>query len=571
MQDSFHMLNWFWWQNRITILLMLVSVLLAQSAFFFGGNATLDSWQPFLLMISIAVACLSAITVFSFGANLDLTSGRSSFPNWLYNLPVASSRLALIPILAMIAALAWGWIPAANAFGHFWRNQSGPDMAPSNYNFLVLPWCGLSAFGLWLQAIAWWPFRSAWSRLGCLGMLVFVLSLLIAFGRELHLGVWFPTIAIMTSMATGFLAAIFSATKARHLAWRSEADGPGIMRLTTAANPDAKLSDFIARSFRSPISAMAWRDWKQLGRAPFILILMICAPMALLVATLPSSFYLLVTLSFIPAVLLVFVGPMLGKSRYWKDNYELSTFLSGLPISDNQFVKSRFGNTIRTACVLWASVMAVSLIWLIRQENRQALLGLVDGYATLETVNNGWSAIWVLLTVTLYLAIIAPWPGLALGMYGRKWLKRIVPLACFVSGLSVFIYACTEADGTMVQLSNPETRGAVLASLASGARNSLAIALGLKFIVGVGLLAYACRLQTTPNSNAEPVRLIESKQLLTWGPIMLGLSIAAAAFFCWMLVPFGLASRDIVMVVVLTFPFGAIVACRLAFDCNRHR
>ena len=153
MNKTIHFYRWFWWQHRISLSLMLFTVAAAQLFFWIGSESYDIELTMVPIMISIAVAVVVAIQVFTFGGNLDLTSGRSSFPKWLFTLPIKGVELAMIPVVAMIAALAWGWIPASLAFGHFWATENTFDLLDFSL-FVFLPWLGMSAFGCWLQAVS---------------------------------------------------------------------------------------------------------------------------------------------------------------------------------------------------------------------------------------------------------------------------------------------------------------------------------------------------------------------------------------------------------------------------------
>jgi hypothetical protein len=543
---------------------MLATVLFAQGYCWMTGFGE-QTFSGLFLTVSILATCFSALTVFSFGSNLDLTSGKSSFPVWLFKLPVPSIRLALIPTLAMIAAFAWGWIPAAKAMSLMSSNSQGVAEASLNYNLLFLPWLGLSAFGLWLQAIAWWPFRLAWLRMVCLAVLMTTIALLVSLGNVLDLGPWYPTLATLIPTATGFVAAITSAAKARHLNWRSEASSDRMIQ-STEDGSNAKFVDPIARPFSSAVSAVAWRDWKQLGRAPIILMLMICLPMTLMVATLPLTIRFLAVLLFVPASLLAFVGPMLGKSRYWKDNYEMSAFLSGLPVSDDQFFRSRIFNTLKVSVCSFLCVTVVFLVWLIRSENRMQLeqLGSQDG-ASGGLIAAAWIA------VGFYLALISPWCGLAIGLYGRKWLKRSVTLLCACGGLAAFSYFAIRSDSLFAKLSHLETRTEVFESLVSQIRICLWVLLVWKAFFTLVLIVWALRFRFVKDSCAMAWQVIESKPLLIWGGVLVVLCGLTVTGLCCLLKPLGVSIHDVALGTSLTFPFASLIACRLALDLNRHR
>ncbi len=558
MQNSVYLCNWFWWRNRASILVMLGSVLIAQAAFWIWGGE--DSLPESLLAISIAASCLSAFTVFTFGSDLDLTSGKSAFPQWLFNMPVASVRLGLIPVLAMVVALAWGWMPAAGAMKYS-MSQASDAAGPSYFELLVLPWMGLCAFATWMQAIAWWPFRRAWLRLGCLGAIVLGIVLLQSVGVLFELGAWYPACATIIPAISGFVAAVFSATRARHLTWRSEAESVGVADLRSDVGcEEQRLATFISNDFSSSISAIAWRDWTQLGRAPLILMLMLSVPTAICVAAVASAFQIVIFMFCVPAMLLLLVGPMLGKSRYWKDNYALSTYLGGLPVSDGQFVASRFVNTLKTAFALWGCALGVALVWLARDENRVALKSLVEQMSQIEGVVSGWTGVIACVLLTLYLAVIAPWPGLAIGLYGRKWLKTLTMIVLCFCGFWAFVYICLKADKLMPRLNNPQLRGPLLESILEQVRFWMTIVLGTKIVLAIVFVGVALRRQ-----------VLQARELAIGIPSLLAGCGLSVAIFSGLLVPFGVSAWDIALVVGLTFPCASLVASRVALELNRHR
>lgn len=555
MQTSVHLCNWFWWRNRSSILIMLGSVIIAQASFWIWG--AVESLPESLIVISIAASCLSALTVFTFGSDLDLTSGKSAFPQWLFGMPVASTRLAMIPVFAMVLALAWGWIPAASAMKYSMLQTSNTP-SPSYFDLLILPWFGLCAFATWMQAIAWWPFRRAWIRLVCLGGLVFGIIFLNSIGFWFGFGKWYATTATLVPAIAGFMAAVFSATRARHLTWRSEAESVGIF--DPASGEAASLPSLVKSDFASSVAAIAWRDWKQLGRAPFMLMLMLCVPVALCVVFLPSTIHLIVFMLFVPGMMLVMVSPMLGKSRYWKDNYALSTYLCGLPVSDEQFVFSRIVNTLKTTVAIWGCSLGLALVWLIRQENRNALVVLVKQLAGFEGVDSGWWGILAALAVAFYFALAAPWPGLSIGLLGRKWVKTLTLVALGFGGVILFVNLVFLLNRLMPKLNNPYLRGEVLQSIWEYSRYWVGAILVLKAL----LIAASIRI-------AWRRKLIGSQQLVFWAPILFAAFAVVLGIFVSLLTPFGIPVWDIVMVIGVTFPVTSFIASRIALDWNRHR
>ena len=220
-----------------------------------------------MVFSSVSITILTSLAIFTFGADLDFSSGRTAFPQRFFALPIGSLKISMIPVIAMVLAIAWCWLPAAAVSLHYVSKIANNFDLDTQYIvlFLTLPWLVVSAIGCWLQAAAWWPFRSAWQRLLVIAIFVVLVVAISVYGFDCLQTENYqtPQMIIVVSAIFGFATAVLSVFRARRLSWRSEASVRDSSRIATlVANPDStefqKLDSFKQLNFESANDAILW-------------------------------------------------------------------------------------------------------------------------------------------------------------------------------------------------------------------------------------------------------------------------------------------------------------------------
>jgi len=162
--------------------------------------------------------------------------------------------------------------------------------------------------------------------------------------------------------------------------------------------------------------------------------------------------------------------------------------------------------------------------------------------------------------ISLYLALVAPWPGLAVGLYGRGKLGNTL--------LVLFLVVFAFMGGMIFQIAHAalvEVADMTLAEfLEAWGPTILASLLAAKFL----LLAYAINL-TLGRGQIRGTTILKHGLWLTLACI----AITGLLVFLLEQDP-ALDNRflsNVGMVILLLFPCSSLLFSRIAFDANRHR
>ena len=595
MDTTLQICNWMWWRNKKSILFIVSVVISVQLVYWLGQFAFAISPSAVQVMVfsSVSITILTSLAIFTFGADLDFSSGRTAFPQRFFALPIGSLKISMIPVIAMVLAIAWCWLPAAAVSLHSLSKIANNFDLDTQYIvlFLTLPWLVVSAIGCWLQAAAWWPFRSAWQRLLVIAIFVVLVVAISVYGFDCLQTENYqtPQMIIVVSAIFGFATAVLSVFRARRLSWRSEASVRGSSRIATlVANPDStefqKLDSFKQLNFESANDAILWRDWRQVFRVPSILMWVFATPFALVVFLVPLlaheyssnpiarndndsfSMFLDVLLDMltvltplillVPPVILLMISPALGKSSYWNREFAISAFLGGLPVSDEQLLRSRFKSVLRSSFQAWLAAFFVIALWALPYSIRQPL----SEAAFASGKNEVWPFYLICFVFgSLYLTMVAPWPGMALGLFGRGKLGTtftFVFLILFVIGASV-CYSCAQAVAEQV--------GADFDQFVVDWWPTILI-----FCLVIKLFLASWTFLILKKRN-----LIAWNQIVRRGALLLFVCASITSCLVFLLWQTDLFSRDsllnMAMLIALLFPCWALLFARLAVDANRHR
>ena len=539
---------------------MLFFVVGVQLIFWSGMDSTFTP-QDFLFRMSCLICFYGAVTIFSFGNDLDLARGGSAFPRWLFTLPIASIRLAMVPTLSMVIAMGWCWIPFALASVFC---EVTEDAVKMPVRFVIVPWLGMSAFGNGIQAIAWWPFRFAWQRVVIIAGAILAFVSWLAFGEILYMGPAYYCYPVYVATIVAFAASIASVFRARHLTWRKESGfdfrnwlRPSSETETTHASHQVDPILFPA-SFKSQSKALRWRDWKKIGRAPVYLMAAIVIPTVALVAFLHETPVAIViwVLGFGPSVILALSGNRFGRNSFWKSKHEISHHLAALPVTDHQLLFNRILNLIKASLFTWCIAFLLPVVWYLRGANADQLPRLFSHLlespeASLTPLLGG------LVVVTLYMALVAPWPGFVVGLTGRRRVK-LAAIFLFIAMVILAQHVLLRSEGSETdrRMIGPEFSYIVLERF----NEQIPILLAIKALVGVAAIG-----------------LVIQRKLLSWKKVLY--HCLAIAVFLAIFSGLHLAlsqttiapQADVFWFTLLFCPVGSVFLSYVAFDWNRHR
>jgi hypothetical protein len=279
----------------------------------------------------------------------------SSFPAWMFTLPVRTSLLVLWPMLWAALALSATWVAAA----HWVFRAAGLDVP------LWWPAFGLAATMAWLQAIDWSP----------LGLF----SKLLAIGAVLA-GLWASLWTVMMHAAPddplcylvlAFLPAAYGValagvSRARHgqhlggFSWRLPAGGARFQRALSPIRQRPR--------FRSPAWAQFWLEWRRTG---VLLPALVCCWILLLCAFIPFSHgetitgAFLVTHMYLLPAFAPLVGTVLGKTEVWSRQFRLTNYAAGRPLTSGGLAAAKLQAIAVGFGAAWSLLVLSSLAWLL--------------------------------------------------------------------------------------------------------------------------------------------------------------------------------------------------------------
>lgn len=592
MNSTLMLLNWFWWRYRLMLVGSLLLLLLGQLVYWSGVLLDVDRMDPWVVLLhASAFAAFGAVlTAFSHGADLDLTSGKSSLPRWLHYLPARNHTLSVVPILALLIIFTCVWIPYVLTAMHYVDSQISSTIPNRGLTleklhfFVFIPWLFICALGMWVQATSWLPFKFAAIRLVVLfgavyGMFSAIVKITDVSEEVEHYNSWTQAVMAergweLSALAIGSfafcaLAAVWSVSHARQRLTFAESEWSGNFwaRLSAVAknfkNAVSPESNLVATPFASDTQAIRWRDWSRLGQFPCWAILLLSIWLV----------YCEFGMALFPISILVcaFCGTLLGKNKYWKGYKPFSPFLGTLPVSDGTFLRMRYANAFRVSITCWGITGAAFLVWFLKMESRGLLQSIATAFShvlgsEMGESPYGFNLLLALLLLSLVLIVIAPIPGMMVGLSGRRYIHLTFNIAAaFIGvaslvGLLALLSRVTARLGSAEFVNHPELKQVYLDALF----NRIFLLLGLVVIVKLLLAGAAIWLQVSRG-------IFRWQPILKYGALLLLVSAVLVAVFWLLLHKTDYHFRWLPMLIVILCPFVSMLLAPVSLDWNRHR
>lgn len=592
MNSVLMLLNWFWWRYRVMLVGSALLLLLGQIVYWFGVVLGVDRMDPWvvLLHVSAFAAFGTILTAFSHGAELDLTSGKSSLPNWLHYLPTRNHTLSVVPVLALLFVFTLVWIPYIFTVLHYSDSQISPA-SPSHglsfgkvYFFVIVPWLFFCAFGMWVQATSWLPFKFAALRLVVLFGFVYAVLTAIFKITDVSEEVenyrswtqalmaergWELTALALSLFGLCALAAVWSVSHARQRSTFAESEwevgfwsrlSVMIQAGLHALSPESNLE---TTRFEDGSQAIRWRDWRRLGQFPCWAVLFLSIWLV----------YCEYGLALFPVAIMVcaFCGTLLGKNKYWKGSKPFSRFLGTLPVSNATFLRMRYINAIRVSLTCWGISGIAFLVWFLKAESR----GLLQSTAVLlshllgsELGESpfGFSLLSALLLLSLLLIVVAPLPGMAVGLCGRRYVQLVFGIvAAFAGvigliGLLALLGQVTARLGSSEFVNDPGLKQVYLDTLFD--RIFLVFCCVLVVKVLFGFVAIGLQVKRG---------IFDWRPVVKYGLLLLLAAVVLIGIFWGLLHKTDYDFRWLPLLIALLCPFVSILLAPVSLDWNRHR
>lgn len=461
----------------------------------------------------------------------------SSFPPWMFTLPVPTWRLVLFPMLYGAVTMALSWLAAREALPALLRGE-----VP-----LAWPAVGLAATLAWLQAVDWWPVglfpKAIIAGLALAGTWAGLLSRLPEEGR-LGLGT--------AALLAGYGFAVLGVNRARlgeqglGLRWRWPA------RL-------GKRLPLEQHTFASPLRALCWLEWRRNGLllpGSAAIWLFLVVVIAGLEGRQGASHALVMSIIYLLPLTAPLMGGFLGKPEVWSRQFRLSTYDASRPVPAADFVLAKLAGIAFGLLLAYGVLVGATLLWALVPGNGDLVWQYVGQAFRVPEADGPGSA----FSPALMLLCVVGFFGFAFfqlaghatfGMTGRVWL--VVAVLFFylvgVPNLIVARHALLEGHrywhATIDEWLPRVVRGWVV----------------LKFLAAVAAFRLACRVH---GMTGRTLAVLVGLWLLVAGCL--------TQLVLWPQAPDGrLSVVDVFPWVALFLPLVRVAAAPSAFAWNRHR
>ena len=542
-------------RHRVATTTLLAIVVLSELIAWFASRAVAghdgETVAALALFVSLLPAGIAAMVLFDYGQQHDLMSPRSGCIDWLLLSPLASWKIAAVPIVLKTIWISGVWLLFA-------LTAPTNDVLPR-----FTPCLCFSGAMIWLLAIAWRPFRSGWARLGAvvISMPLLYVSLVFTLAASQSSYAGYSTAATALSIVIYALAVGL----ALHAVKLARTCGTGIIpetqrRAIRLESAVLTPGDDLRREFGSPVRALVWHDLARTsGCIRYTVVLGVIPAIVLATVLMPlhgaSVGVVMVVFTYLAGFSCIGIGGALD------DRSSLPAYLAVSPVDTATIAWTRLATVLAIIAAVGCSIVFVFLGWSFWEVNRMNWFrwasGLVDAQQTSDDV------IWVGVrwSIAIVLASAVTLAGRLIGylwvsMIDRTWVQHVVTFTAslIVLGLLLFVsvWFIYQTDWESAEAS----ARAWLAYLPT-------VIVGLLLIKGVLAIAAAGQLIRSRLATGHTVAMA----LAIW--IALTLAVASAisvlipdprVTFVWCLAA-----------ATLAIPLARVLILPMSLSLNRHR
>jgi hypothetical protein len=503
------------------------------------------------LCVLMAPAAIASLVLFDFGQEKDLGATHSNCMEWLLRMPIASWKIAIVPIVFKTVWISCLWIILATTASRF---TTGDETIP------ILGVClAFSSSLVWVMAIAWRPFGHGWLRL--FWLLVVLLS-----SYALISAVFVTSTADYQSwhgQAVALAGVLYAAgvlvtVRATQLA-RTHA--VGLIGESSAAVAGAA-DEASRRPWSGPIRALVWHDLARTsGWLRYTTILGVIPTIVLLTLLTPLHIASLVFVLFLFGYFGMIAVNGVGESVHHESLPTLPPYLAASPIPTATIAWTRLITLLAIAATVFACVGFVFLGWSLWGANRATWSGWTLQRAT--ALGRPDEAFWIgvrwSIVIPLSVAIVGAGRLASIQwitMAGRTWIAMavmaITTIVLLIAGGLVLNWFLRQTDW--------ESTSASLLGAWSYVPPVLIGLLGLKSATAVAAtIALARSRLVTPGTI--------SKAILIWAATTLFVAIGL-----WTLIPDARYTLSwSLTATALAIPLSRTLLLPIALNANRHR
>ena len=505
-----------------------------------------DCWLqralPRIFWMSDTAAVLTSVTlgfmffylfyVFSY-AELGPRPKASSFPSWMFTLPVRTAKLVIFPMVLGGLAIGLAWVVSAR----YVLQPAGLEVP------IWWPALGLAGTLAGLQAIDWSP----------LGFFVKVVAAGLALaglwtGLMWPSATWIQVVVLAVFLPAAYATAVWGVGRAR----QGNGEAWGLWH-----KPIEHILDRLPRAgrpFSSPARALLWWEWKRNG---IVLLILSGCWLAFLSLLIPFSGRETITTTLIFSTTWFFplaaplLGAVLGKVEVRTRQFRLSSFAAARPVTSGALVAAKLKATAIGLASSWLMCLAATLLWLDLAEQ-----------LSLREIEGSWERMRMLYDPSFIYWVIAL---SVIGLVGFTYLQLAGHLFAGLAG-SVWLFAAIFVFYLVVvpdllafqsSILNQQTLADALPLLAG-------ILVGLKLAAAVALFLLA---RTKGLISPRAAVLF----LTFWLLIALDLFYLVKIHFQLDDIKSNVRLEHIAAGVILALPLNRVILAPLALDWNRRR
>lgn len=426
-----------WQRNRIGLWLILGYTVAFSASLVLAGGRRNDG----LLALGVLVLLLSylfLVAVF-IHQDSDVGAARSSYPSYMFTLPVKTSRLVLVPMmLATVTVFAFAFLLTLSA------RSAGASIS------LFWPSALATTFVAVLQAIFWFPWGIPYTKLILTLTAIPLLATGVGMATNANAPEWSICLGLATMIALSYQTAYIGVGRAR----RGDSREIGSTRAAQSVARPVKQK----APFRSAGQAQRWYELRQHGvvlpAVAALLTGLFYVPMVWnttlspvpgigpnadgIVATIPTyvSVYYPVLLFLVPCASWI-IGCGLKRSDVKRGDRTFQLFYGTRPMSDADMIGAKLKATAISTLWAWGIVLLLSLPILtmggatmdVRRElvfpDQIPLFALLPRYVDGRAVLLGGVFVALLAVMTWRNYVIGFWTELS----GKLWLRYAYPIS----------------------------------------------------------------------------------------------------------------------------------------------
>ncbi len=391
--------------------------------------------QTLLLTLLPAAAC--TLILFDYGSDKDMASAESGCSDWLLRMPIASWKIAIVPVVMKSAWISGIWI----LFSVMARMLGiDKDVVP-----IWTPCFGFSAAVIGVLCLSWRPFRSGWTRIGLLTVVGLVL-----YGTLIGTFVRWPGEFDQRPWAIGatiiyYVLGVWLTIRAITLARTSSR---GVIPQSGRAGSAVDGGVYAVRRLSGPVQALVWHDlWRASGAIRYALILGVGPLVALATLLVPMNGASVGIALFLFMILGLSAASSSGTAATWAAKSTLPSYIAASPMGTETVAWTKMVTMVGISVAVWSCVLFVFAGWSLSPDNREtwnlwASARSLSLGAPHDVVSIGvrWSMAIVLMAMVFLAGRMASFQWI--DMIGRGWVNVVVTIGLsllFLAPMIVFL------------------------------------------------------------------------------------------------------------------------------------